>query len=130
MQRISFLCMEVGFGRTDSTPHRGTCSVGAELLEYVQRQDSGPTETFSEAPEAYGCCCGRQGCFCRPITGWGATYNRQAVSGVWTGPQLQWLISCLELLAVRLALNRLKGRLRDKHVLVRMDNTATVAYIN
>ncbi|KAI2656717.1 ORF V: Enzymatic polyprotein [Labeo rohita] len=63
-------------------------------------------------------------------TGWGATYNGQAVSGVWTGPQLHWHISCLELLAVRLALILLKGRLRGKHVLVHMDNTATVAYIN
>ncbi len=36
-------------------------------------------------------------------TGWGATYNGHAVSGVWTGPQLHWHINCLELLAVRLA---------------------------
>ncbi len=43
--------------------------------------------------------------------------------------QLQWHINCLELLAVHLALNHLKGCLRGKHVLVRMDNTATVAYI-
>ncbi len=57
-------------------------------------------------------------------TGWGATYNGQAVSGVWTGPQRHWHINCLELLAVYLALGRLKGPLRDKHVLVRTDNTA------
>ncbi len=46
----------VGFIRTDSMPHRGTCSVGVELLEFVQRQDSGPTETISMAPGAYGSC--------------------------------------------------------------------------
>ncbi len=63
-------------------------------------------------------------------TGWGATYNGQAVSEVWTGPQRHWHINCLELLAVYLALGRLKGPLRGKHVLVRTDNTATVAYIN
>ncbi len=63
-------------------------------------------------------------------TGWGATYNGHAVSGVWTGPQLHWHINCLELLAVRLALSRLRGRLQCKDVLVRTDNTATVAYIN
>ncbi len=63
-------------------------------------------------------------------TGWGATYNGHAVSGVWTGPQLHWHINCLELLAVRLALSRLRGRLQRKHVLVRTHNTATVAYIN
>ncbi len=60
----------------------------------------------------------------------GATFNGHAVSGVWTGPQLHWHINCLELLAVHLALNRLKRRLRGEHVLVRTDNTATVAYIN
>ncbi len=62
--------------------------------------------------------------------GWGATFNGHAVLGVWTGPQLHWHINCLELLAVHLALNRLKRRLRGEHVLVRMDNSATVAYIN
>ncbi len=63
-------------------------------------------------------------------TGWGATYNGHAVSGVWTGPQLRWHINCLKLLAVRLALSRLRGRLQRKDVLVHMDNTVTVAYIN
>ncbi len=46
------------------------------------------------------------------------------------GPQLRWHINCLELLAVRLALSRLRGRLQGKDVLVHTDNTATVAYIN
>ncbi len=53
-----------------------------------------------------------------------------AVSGVWTGPQLRWHINCFKLLAVRLALSRLRGRLRGKDILVHTDNTATVAYIN
>ncbi len=39
-------------------------------------------------------------------------------------------VNCLELLAVWLALRRFKVLLHDKHVLVRTDNTATVAYIN
>ncbi|CAM4697068.1 unnamed protein product [Leuciscus chuanchicus] len=63
-------------------------------------------------------------------TCWGATCNGHAASGLWTGPQLHWHINCLELLAVRLALSRFKVQLRDKHVLVRMDSTATVTYIN
>ncbi len=42
-------------------------------------------------------------------TGWGATYNGHTVSGVWTGPQWHWHVNCLELLAVHLALGRLKG---------------------
>ncbi|KAL0157927.1 hypothetical protein M9458_046003, partial [Cirrhinus mrigala] len=63
-------------------------------------------------------------------TGWGATCNEQAASGVWTGPRLFWHINCLELLAVLLALRRFQPMIQGKHVLVRSDNTATVAYIN
>ncbi len=63
-------------------------------------------------------------------TGWGAMCNRHAAAGLWTGPQLQWHINCLELLAVWLALRRFRTLLHEKHVLVRLDNTATVAYIN
>ncbi|KAL0149660.1 hypothetical protein M9458_055035, partial [Cirrhinus mrigala] len=63
-------------------------------------------------------------------TGWGALCNGQAASGSWTGPRLLWHINCLELLAVLLALRRFLPMLRHKHVLVRTDNTATVAYIN
>ncbi|KAI2655010.1 ORF V: Enzymatic polyprotein [Labeo rohita] len=63
-------------------------------------------------------------------TGWGAVCNGQAASGSWTGPRLQWHINCLELLAVLLALRRFRPMLRHKHVLVRTDSTATVAYIN
>ncbi|KAI2652706.1 ORF V: Enzymatic polyprotein [Labeo rohita] len=63
-------------------------------------------------------------------TGWGAVCNGQAASGSWTGPRLLWHINCLELLAVLIALRRFLPMLRHKHVLVRTDNTATVAYIN
>ncbi len=60
----------------------------------------------------------------------GATYNGNAVSGVWMGPQLRCHTNCLEFIAVFLALGQLRVRLRGKDVLVRMDNTATFAYIN
>ncbi len=63
-------------------------------------------------------------------TGWGATCNRQAASGLWTGPQLLWIINCLELLAVHLALWQFRPLLLAKHVLVCMDSTAAVSYIN
>ncbi len=63
-------------------------------------------------------------------TGWGATYNGHAVSGVWTGPQLHWHTNCLELLAVLLALSCLRAHIRGKDFMVRTDNTATFAYIN
>ncbi|XP_059407717.1 uncharacterized protein LOC132142091 [Carassius carassius] len=71
----------VGFGRTDSTPHRGTCAVGASLLEYVQEQDSGPTETLSEAPGAYG---GHSGTYtARPIT-----YETAPALTLWPSPEV------------------------------------------
>ncbi len=90
------------------------------------REDS----SFSGSQEGESCELCITGFTDASATGWGATYNGHAVSGVWTGPQLRWHINCLELLAVRLALSRLRGRLRGKDVLVRTDNTATVAYIN
>ncbi len=37
----------VGFGQPNSTPHPGTCSVGAELLQDIIRQDGSSTETLS-----------------------------------------------------------------------------------
>ncbi|KAL0153588.1 hypothetical protein M9458_051068 [Cirrhinus mrigala] len=63
-------------------------------------------------------------------TGWGAVCNGQAASGVWLCPRLLWHINCLELLTVLLALRRFRPLIQGKHVLVRSDNTATVAYIN
>ncbi len=63
-------------------------------------------------------------------TGWGATCNGQAASGLWTGPRLLWHINCLELWAVHLALRQFRPLLLGKHVLVCMDNTAAVSYIN
>ncbi len=63
-------------------------------------------------------------------TGWGAMCNGHAAAGLWTGPQLQWHINCLELLAVWLALRRFRTLLHGKPILVRSDNTATVVYIN
>ncbi len=36
----------VGFGQPDSTPHPGTCSVGAELPQDFIRQDGGPLKLF------------------------------------------------------------------------------------
>ncbi|XP_067293584.1 3'-5' exoribonuclease HELZ2-like [Pseudorasbora parva] len=185
---VPFSRFGAGFGRPDSAPHQGARPVGVEQLEFVQMQDSGPTETISEAPGAYGiwsCAFVAQGApyettsmlttctwhsgslrvlvtpRCRhtfrpwsnPVflragvpleqvsrhsivstdassTGWDAKYNGLAVSGLRTGPQLQWHINCLELLAVRLDLSRVKTLLQGKHVLVRMESTAVVAYMN
>ncbi len=142
MQRIAFLGMEFGFSQSNSAPHAGTHSVGVELLEYVQEQDGGTTKTVSEAAGGIWRLRLHMGVPLEQVSrhavvytdastkGWGATFNGLAVSGVWTGPQLHWHINCLELLAVHLALNRLKILLQGEHVLVRTDSTVTVAYIN
>ncbi len=45
-------------------------------------------------------------------------------------PRLLWHINCLELWAVQLALRQFRPLLLGKHVLVRMDNTVAVSYIN
>ncbi len=50
--------------------------------------------------------------------------------GYGKGTQLCWHINCLKLLAVRLALSCLTGRLRGKDIPVCTDNMVTVAYIN
>ncbi len=46
------------------------------------------------------------------------------------GPRLLWHINCLELRAVHLALRQFRPLLLGKHVLVGMDNSAAVLYIN
>ncbi len=80
-QRISFLGMLFGFGQSDSTPHAGTRSVGVELLEYVQEQDGGTTETVSEAPGAYGGCIGGH------ATG-AAPYETASTLAPWPSPEV------------------------------------------
>ncbi len=135
----------VGFGRSDSAPHAGTSSVapwpspevGVEARHLVRVTPVCPQTLTPWSDLSF-----LRGVHLEQVsrhavvytdastTGWGAMFNGLAVSGVWTGPQLHWHINCLELLTVHLALNCLKRRLRGKHVLVRMDNTATVAYIS
>ncbi len=44
----------VGLGQPHSTSLRGACSVNAEMPGVSPAQESGSTETFSEAPGAYG----------------------------------------------------------------------------
>ncbi|KAI2661350.1 ORF V: Enzymatic polyprotein [Labeo rohita] len=73
--------------------------------------------------------CGIHGCL---FHGLGCCMQRASSIGLLdrTSTRLQWHINCLELLAVLLALRRFRPTLRHKHVLVRTDSTATVAYIN
>ncbi len=71
----------VGLGQSDSAPHAGTCSVGVELLEYVQEQDGGTTETVSEAPGAYGGCGGSHATGVAP-------YETASTLAPWPSPEV------------------------------------------
>ncbi|KAL0199681.1 hypothetical protein M9458_002868, partial [Cirrhinus mrigala] len=64
------------------------------------------------------------------LTGWGAVMSGRPAQGLWSGRHLSWHINCLEMLAVFRALKYFLPDLRDRHVLVRTDNTAVVYYIN
>ncbi len=173
LRRGSLFSAWSGLGQPHSTSLRGACSVNAEMPGVSPAQEGGSTETFSEAPGAYGILsryhaariasyetasalasttevprwAWRHGTYrvsltpsCRrtfspwsdlaflragvPLeqvsrhvvvstdasaTGWGAMCNGHAAAGLWTGPQLQWHINCLELLAVWLALRRFQN---------------------
>jgi hypothetical protein len=97
--------------RQTFTPWTNLCFLRAGVpLELVSRHVVVSTDAFS--------------------MGWGAMCNGHAAAGSWTGPQhLFWHVDCLELLAVRLTLHRFHALLKNQHVLVRSNNTATVAYI-
>ncbi|KAI2668821.1 Transposon Ty3-G Gag-Pol polyprotein [Labeo rohita] len=64
------------------------------------------------------------------LVGWGAVLEGRPAQGKWEGHQLDWHINCLELMAVFLALKYFLHQLRGCHVLVRVDNTAAVSYLN
>ncbi len=71
----------VRLGQSDSAPHAGTRSVGVELLEYIQEQDGGTTETVSEAPGAYGGCGGSHAAGAAP-------YETASTLAPWPGPEV------------------------------------------
>ncbi|XP_052473657.1 uncharacterized protein LOC128030230 [Carassius gibelio] len=64
------------------------------------------------------------------LTGWGATQEGRTVNGLWPSRLRSAHINYLELMAIWKALNYFLPRLQGHHVLVRCDNTTTVAYIN
>ncbi len=71
----------VRFSQPNSTPHPGTCSVSAELLQDLIRPDGGSTETLSEAPGAYGCSCGDSPARSAP-------YETASALALWPNPEV------------------------------------------
>ncbi len=116
------LPMECAGPSTRSVP-----AVSLALLRMSIAASEGEPELSGEEDSAVLLRCGLHRCLHHRL---GGMFDGLAVSVVWTGPQLRWHINYLEFLAVRLALNRCKGRLRGKHVLLRSDNTATIVNIN
>ncbi len=81
VQRISFLGMELDSVSQTARLTHGTRSVGVELLEYIQEQDGGTTETVSEAPGAYGGCGGGHAAGAAP-------YETASTLAPWPSPEV------------------------------------------
>ena len=63
-------------------------------------------------------------------TGWGATCEGVRISGPWSETESHLHINCLELLAATLAVKCFARDKEDIMILLRMDNTTAIAYIN
>ncbi|XP_044588713.1 uncharacterized protein LOC123267891 [Cotesia glomerata] len=64
------------------------------------------------------------------MSGWGAYCNGETANGLWNQEEKDLHINHLELKAAFLALKCLAADLRDSDVLLMVDNTTTLAYIN
>ena len=63
-------------------------------------------------------------------TGWGATDGSSKVFGFWEKDTIKLQINYKELLAVKLALEKLADKLRNCWLLLRIDNATAIAYVN
>lgn len=63
-------------------------------------------------------------------TGWGAVCNNERAHGAWTNDELELHINYLELLAVFLALKYFATHYTNYTILLRVDNTTAISYIN
>ena len=64
------------------------------------------------------------------LMGWGATSSQQRTGGPWSAEESKMHINCLELLAATLTVKTFVKNLTQMSVLLRIDNTTAVAYIN
>ena len=65
-----------------------------------------------------------------PTQGWGASHQGTSTGGPWSPQEKEWHINCLELLAATLALKTFVKNKKGMSVLLKIDNTTAVAYIN
>lgn len=64
------------------------------------------------------------------LTGWGAHCNQVSVHGFWSVQERKSPINHLELIAAFLAIKCFAREYKDCEILVRIDNTTAIAYIN
>ncbi len=64
------------------------------------------------------------------LAGWGEVCNHQQTGGPWSQEEQNLHIYCLELLAATLALKTFTKGQTGLSVLLKMDNTTAVAYVN
>ena len=64
------------------------------------------------------------------LMGWGATSFQQRTGSPWSAEESKMHINCLELLAATLAVKTFVKKLTQVSVLLRIDNTTAVAYMN
>lgn len=63
-------------------------------------------------------------------SGWGAKMGQQKAYGFWGKDEKEHHINYLELLAIKLALRNLADDRRGQRLLLRVDNTTAIAYVN
>lgn len=64
------------------------------------------------------------------LTGWGIVCGNQKANGYWSKREKKWHINELELLAVLFGLKLFANDLRNKEILLRIDNTTAICYVN
>lgn len=64
------------------------------------------------------------------LTGWGAACGGKTTGGLWSAEERRFSINYLELLAIYLALRCFATNLSDCEILLRVDNTTAICYIN
>jgi ribonuclease HI len=78
----------------------------------------------------------RDDTYCREVfsdastTGWGAACNAETASGQWSSSEREYHINYLELLAAFIALKIFVKDLHNCQVLLRLDNTTAISYVN
>ncbi|XP_070519726.1 uncharacterized protein [Cardiocondyla obscurior] len=64
------------------------------------------------------------------LSGWGAFCNGRRIHGHWNAEEKNWSINRLELKAVSFGLKCLTDNVSNSNILLRVDNTTALAYIN